>query len=130
MDTARARRLVVGVTDIFFVSRIEAACAAAPALDPVFAQPGDSLSRLCAVWQPCVLILDLQDPVLDPLGEVGRIKSGPLRERVEILGFLPHVRMDLRESAEKAGVDRIMVRSAFTRKLPQILAGVISGTAP
>jgi CheY-like chemotaxis protein len=126
MEAARPRRLILGITDIFFISRIEAAMAAAPALDPVFARAGDSLGRLCATLQPCVLIVDLQDPVLDPLGEVARIKSGPLCDKVEVIGFLPHVRMDLREAAMKAGVDRILVRSAFTRMLPEILAGITS----
>ncbi|MBI5838179.1 MAG: hypothetical protein HZB25_13150 [Candidatus Eisenbacteria bacterium] len=128
MSSARARRVVLGITDIFFVGRVEACAAASGIPEPVLAQAGDSLSRLCALHQPCVLVLDLQDPALDPLGETTRIKSGPLKDVVEIIGFLPHVRMDLREAAVKAGVDKVWTRSAFTRLLPEVLAGVTSGT--
>jgi CheY-like chemotaxis protein len=125
---SRPRTLVLGITDIFFLGRIEAALAAMPAGTPVpvHARADQPLHRLCEASQPCVLILDLQDPSLDPLGEVARIKAGPLSDKVEIIGFLPHVRLDLRDAARKAGVDRILVRSAFTKLLPQILAEVTS----
>jgi hypothetical protein len=126
MDSHRPRSLVLGITDIFFLGKIEAARASAPGLEPVFVRPGESLGAVCAAHRPCVLIVDLLDPALDPLAEVARIKSGPMCDEVEVIGFLPHVRLDLRESAVKAGVDRILVRSAFTQLLPGILAGVIS----
>jgi hypothetical protein len=42
---------------------------------------------------------------------------------VKTVGFLSHVQKDLAVAAREAGCDRVVARSAFTKDLPQILAG-------
>jgi hypothetical protein len=44
-----------------------------------------------------------------------------------VVGFLSHVQKDLAVAARESGCDRVMARSAFTRDLPEILAGGSDG---
>jgi hypothetical protein len=40
-----------------------------------------------------------------------------------VVGFLSHVNKDLAVAARESGCDRVVARSAFTKDLPEILAG-------
>ena len=51
------------------------------------------------------------------------MKSDEATRRRPTVGFLSHVQKDLALAAREAGCDRVIARSAFTKDLPQILAG-------
>jgi len=123
MDGSTPNRAVFAVTDIFFMSKIEAALPAAPGLEPVWLKPGEDLAEVCRGARPGMVVVDLQDPVLHPMQAVQALKAAGLPDCPKVIGFLPHVRMDLREAANRAGVDQVLTRSAFTKLLPRLLAG-------
>jgi PleD family two-component response regulator len=77
---------------------------------------------------PDLLILDLNSDRFEPLALLGDVKSDDVTRDVATVGFLSHVQKDLAVAAREAGCDRIVARSAFTRDLPQILAGRIPDT--
>ena len=126
MSDSHPGRAIVGVTDMFFRSRIEAALPAAPGLEITWLAPGESLTELGARLGPGLVLLDLQDPVLEPLRQVAALRASADGKAAHVVGFLPHVRMDLREAAQRAGFDQILTRSAFTRLLPQILSRAVT----
>ncbi len=120
MEPSQRPRAVFAVTDMFFMSKIEAALPAAPELEVVWVSQGESIAEVCLRVRPAMVLADLQDQALNPLPELARLKS-ELGSGIRIVGFLPHVRMDLREGAVQAGVDKILTRSAITKLLPDIL---------
>lgn len=71
---------------------------------------------------PVLVILDLNNRRVDPIGTVTAIKADPALAGVPTLGFVSHVQTDLIEAARAAGVDEVLARSAFTQQLPEILA--------
>ena len=50
------------------------------------------------------------------------MKADPVLTKIPIVGFASHVQTDVIEAARKAGVDDVLARSAFTQRLPEILA--------
>ena len=71
---------------------------------------------------PDLIVLDLQAPG-DPLTLARALKADPGTAGLEIVGFYSHVEQALREAALAAGVDHVLPRSAFTARLPALLAG-------
>jgi CheY-like chemotaxis protein len=114
------RRVIAVVPDLFFASRIAATAerlgvalelpAPAAALDAIRRAPPD------------LVILDLHAPG-DPLGLARALRADPATRAVHLLGFYAHVDRALREAALGAGLDQALPRSAFTARLPALLAG-------
>lgn len=114
------RNVVAVVPDLFFATRIASTAAQlgvtleaptrAEALATIRRQPPD------------LIILDLQAPG-DPMSLARALKADPVTRNVTIVGFYPHVEGALREAALAAGVDLVLPRSAFTVRLPALLAG-------
>ncbi len=115
-----ARRVVAVVPDLFFATRItETAARLAVTLEtPAPAEALDAIRRR----PPDLVILDLR-AAGEPLALARALKTDPATRSVPIVGFYPHVEGALREGALAAGVDQVLPRSAFTARLPALLAG-------
>jgi hypothetical protein len=61
--------------------------------------------------------------MLDPIEVLKIIKGEASMKDVPVVGFLSHVQLDLKQAAEAAGCDYVIPRSAFSMKLPEIVAG-------
>jgi CheY-like chemotaxis protein len=72
---------------------------------------------------PDLLVLDLNSARFEPLELLMSVKSESATRAISTVGFLSHVQKDLALAAREAGCDRVVARSAFTKDLPQILAG-------
>jgi CheY-like chemotaxis protein len=72
---------------------------------------------------PAMVIVDLNSNRLDPIEVLKRIKGEASMKDVPVVGFLSHVQLDLKQAAEAAGCDYVIPRSAFSMKLPEIVAG-------
>jgi len=120
------RRVVVVVPDLFFATRIAATAARLGVALETPAPP----EALVAIRErpPDLVILDLGAPD-DPLAVARALKADPTTQNVPVVGFYPHVEGELREAALAAGVDHVLPRSAFTARLPALLAGE-GGTQP
>jgi hypothetical protein len=66
------------------------------------------------------LIIDLNATGVDPLAAITLAKSLP--NCPPILAFLSHIQVELAQSATAAGADQVLPRSAFSAKLPELLA--------
>jgi two-component system, cell cycle response regulator DivK len=112
--------VVVVVPDLFFATRIESTAK----LLGVRIRPVDIASALatCRSDPPELVILDLH-AAGDPVALARELKSDPATREIPIVAFYSHVQNELRELALAAGIDRVMPRSAFTARLPEIFAG-------
>jgi len=114
------RRVTIVVPDLFFATRIAAVAAhVGVRLDTIGTDAALDAVRSAP---PDLLVVDLAagDPVL---ALVRALKSDAATRAIPVVGFYPHVDQALRASAEAAGVDRVLPRSAFTARLDSILRG-------
>ena len=114
-----ARCILAAVQDLFFKTKISAAAAHAGVSVDFIHQ--EAQLRQKADISPVLLLLDLNDKSLDPIGLIRRLKENPAGNQVMILGYLSHVQQELRLEAERAGCDRVLPRSVFSKNLDEIL---------
>jgi CheY-like chemotaxis protein len=71
--------------------------------------------------KPAVVIFDLNCEAADPIGIIRLMKSDPATKRISTIGFVSHVQIDLKMTAQESGCDMVMARSVFAQNLPTIL---------
>jgi len=87
-----------------------------------FARSADAArAALESATPPTLVILDLNNARVDPLGLAASIKSTPALASIPTIGYVSHVQTDLIEAARRAGVGDVIARSAFVAQLPEIL---------
>jgi PleD family two-component response regulator len=111
------------VDDLMFASKIKTA-ARQLGITVSFARSSGTAMAAIRDNTPTLVILDLNNPRTDPLGTVAAIKGDPA---IRTVGYASHVQTDVIDAARLAGVDEVMARSAFTARLPEILAAARSG---
>jgi len=114
-------KVAVLVDDMFFGAKINsAASACGRTVTRVKSQ--EQLEELAAN-PPSLIIVDLNSDRLNPLEAIRFLKASTELIRVPIVGFVSHVQTDLIQSAQSAGCDYVLPRSAFTQLLVEIVAG-------
>ncbi len=117
-----ARRVLAAVEDLLFRSKISET-ASQLGVEASFPRNPRKLLEALRESPPDLLVLDLNSARFEPLSLLQSVKSERAAEGVKTVGFLSHVQKDLAVAAREAGCDRVVARSAFTKDLPQILAG-------
>jgi CheY-like chemotaxis protein len=117
-----ARRVVAAVEDLLFKSKISET-ANTLGVEALFPRSPKKLVEKVRESPPDLLVLDLNSARFEPLQLLKRLKSDEASRGVTVVGFLSHVQKDLAVAARDSGCDRVVARSAFTRDLPEILAG-------
>jgi CheY-like chemotaxis protein len=117
-----ARRVMAAVEDLLFRSKISET-ASTLGVEALFPRSKEKLVEQAAASPPDLLVLDLNSTRFEPLTLLRQLKAREALRDVPVVGFLSHVQKDLAVAARDSGCDRVMARSAFTRDLPEILAG-------
>lgn len=113
--------IIAVLDDLLFSSKIRTA-AAGSGTTVTFARSADAALSLVREQRPSLIILDLDNPRTDPIGTIATLKSDPATRDIPALCYVSHVRADLIEAARQAGADEVLARSAFTQRLPELLA--------
>ena len=116
------RRVIAAVSDLLFASKIRGT-AEHLNVTVEFARAEDALFDAAKAEVPSLVILDLHAAQLDPFALAARLKADEQLRGVPIVGFFSHVQTDLQRRAREAGVDHVLTRSEFTKRLPEILSG-------
>ena len=106
--------------DLMFTSKIKTAASQLGAAVS-FARSADAARSALAATPPSLVILDLNNARVDPLGLVAEMKANPALAAIPTVGFVSHVQTDLISAARAAGVTEVMARSAFVAQLGEIL---------
>jgi PleD family two-component response regulator len=116
------RRVIAAVSDMIFASKIRGT---AEALNVTvnFARSEDSLFDAAKTDVPSLIILDLHSTRPDPFAIAARLKADEQLRDVPIVAFFSHVETELQRRAREAGVEHVLPRSLFTKRLPEILSG-------
>jgi CheY-like chemotaxis protein len=110
--------VLVAVRDLVFRSKIHAA-AERLGVAVRFAPRGTPLSDAARALEHGTVLADLAEPgVLDEVREAKRGTAG-----VRVVGFLGHLQVDVARAAEEAGVDEVLTRGEFVRRLDELLLG-------
>ena len=120
------RTVLAAVEDLLFRSKISET-ASSLGIEAAFPRNPRRLLEAIHESPPDLFILDLNSARFEPLELLRTVKSDRDLGRVPVVGFLSHVQKDLAVAAKASGCDRVVARSAFTRDLPQILAGGETG---
>ena len=107
--------------DLMFTSKIKTA-ASQLGVPIAFARSSPAALADMRKAPPGLVILDLDNPRTDPLGIVASMKADAALSSIPTLGFVSHVHTELIEAARRAGVGEVLARSAFSERLPEILA--------
>ena len=107
--------------DLMFTSKIRTA-ASQLGVEVTVARSSDAALAEMRKATPSLVIFDLNSARTDPLGTVSAMKQDPALSAIPTVGFVSHVQTSLIDAARDAGVDKVMARSAFTTRLPEILA--------
>jgi DNA-binding NarL/FixJ family response regulator len=113
------------VDDMFFAAKINnAATTAGRVIERVRSR--EQLEGLAAN-PPALIIIDLNSDRLDPIEAIRFLKTSVELAAIPIVGFVSHVQTELIRSAQSAGCDYVLPRSAFTQFLVEIVAGNMAG---
>jgi CheY-like chemotaxis protein len=118
------RRVIALVDDLFFAAKIRAT-AEHLGIEVVFPRGPESLDAAFRQSAPALLIVDLHLQRDDPFLIAGRLKGVEELRETPLVGFFSHVQVELQKRAVAAGFDHVLPRSAFTKRLPEILQGRI-----
>ena len=116
------RRVLAAVPDMFFAAKIRGT-AEALGVEIEFARTVEAAIEKGSANTPSLVVADLHALTPDPFALAERFKSDERLRAVPLLGFCSHVETELQERARQAGFDRVLPRSAFASRLPQILGG-------
>lgn len=109
--------ILAAVRDLLFRSKIDAA-AHRLGVDLAFAPRGTPLAEVVRARPPALLLADLgESGVLDELRAI-------LSERpaTRVVGFLGHLRTDLRDEARGMGVEEVLTRGQLAASLDEVLS--------
>ena len=116
------RRVIAAVSDMLFASKIRGT-AEHLNVSVDFARTEGGLFDSAKADVPSLILLDLHDTRLDPFALAARLKADEQLRDVPLVGFFSHVETELQRRAVEAGVDHVLPRSVFTRRLAEILKG-------
>jgi PleD family two-component response regulator len=118
MQTQAPKRVLAVVSDLFFsVKLTEAAKRCGLSLE--FVKDPEALLEK-AKEKPSLIVFDLNFESVEPLKLITQLKGQPATKGVSLLGYLSHVQGELKQSAQEAGCDMVLARSAFSQNLTQI----------
>ena len=116
------RRVIVLVEDLFFAAKIRTT-AEHLGVEVIFPRSPEAILEASRPDAPALFIVDLHLQRDDPFLIAGKLKADERLRETPLVGFFSHVQVELQRRAEAAGFDRVLPRSAFTKRLPEILQG-------
>ena len=106
--------------DLMFSSKIKTA-ANQLGVALTFARSMDAALTAMRKEAPSLVIFDLNNARLNPLGIVAAMKEDASLAAIPTLGYASHVQTDVINAARQAGVGEVLARSAFAMQLGDIL---------
>jgi CheY-like chemotaxis protein len=119
--------ILAAVDDLFFGVKIQEA-ARTLGIPVLLVRSPEEAARMARERRPALAIVDLQSETCRPLEVIRRLKMDAELRAIPVLGYVAHVRDDLKREARDAGCDSVVPRSAFSAQLPEILRRYLMST--
>lgn len=117
---APARPFLALLDNLFFVAKLDAA-ATQTGLRLTTARTFEKAIAQAQASLPVLIVIDLDAQACRPFEFIRAAKADERLQAIPLLGFVAHVNTGVQQQAREAGCDRVLVRSAFFRDLPQLL---------
>jgi CheY-like chemotaxis protein len=114
-------KVVIAVPDLIFRAKVRDAVERA-GLSPVIAKNAQNALDAATSGGVALVVVDLADERVEPFATIRAIRSNGL-DAPPIVGFFPHVRVELKEEAKRSGCDVVVPRSVFVERLEELLRG-------
>jgi threonine dehydratase len=121
--------VLAAVDDLMLASKIRAAASRA-GVEVVFARSAAEIAARLAAARPALVVVDLNATRFDPLAVIATWEDDESTRGIPTLGFVSHVDSARVAAARAAGIGRVMARSAFFERLPEILREARGSLAP
>jgi PleD family two-component response regulator len=112
--------ILAAVDDMFFAAKIRGTGEALGITVRTVRNTEKFFEKL-AESKPKKVIVDLHSEKCDPFLIAEKIKEDEHLRDVSLIGFFSHVHTELMNRAIEAGYDEVLPRSAFTKRLNEIL---------
>ena len=116
------RRIIAAVDDLFFASKIRGT-AEQLGIRSDFPKSAEAIIAEATRDAPALLLVDLHAKFCDPFALAERFKQDQQLRGVTIVGFFSHVQTEMMQRARRAGLDQVLPRSVFSKRLAEILRG-------
>ena len=113
------KKVLAVLSDLMFTVKIQDAAKRA-GMDVTFVTSRENALKQARL-SPSVIILDLNDNSVNALELIGTLKGDPETSAIELVGYVSHVQVDLKQAALDKGCNLVVARSAFSQNLPSIL---------
>ena len=114
------KKVLAVLSDLMFTVKIQEAAKRAGLSVTFVTSRENALQR--AKEGPSVILLDLNGTSVDSLELISALKADPETSHIELVGYVSHVQVDLKQAALERGCDLVVARSAFSQNLPSILS--------
>ena len=111
---------MVAIDDLMLSSRVSTGAKALGA-SIKFTRSPEAVLAAAREAMPSLIILDLNSARVKPLEILTALAADPALAALPTVGFVSHVDTATIEAARKAGVGRVLARSAFVEQLPDLL---------
>jgi PleD family two-component response regulator len=115
-----AKKVLAAVDDLFFAAKIKATGETAGAEVRFAKSLSKAISQAEEDAPDCVLV-DLHSEKCEPMALARAFKASDQLKEARLIGFFSHVQTALMREAQAAGYDDVLPRSAFTKRLPELL---------
>ena len=115
-------RVLAAIDDMIFAAKVKGT-AGATGVEVEFVKSLPAALESARREPPSLIICDLHSEKCDPMELARQLKADEALKGIPLVGFFSHVNIELKQSAEEAGFDRVLPRSLFVKKLGDILAG-------
>jgi PleD family two-component response regulator len=126
MNQTDQKTILVGVTDIFFYTKVrDALMAKGYRIERARLQQDIAEKALATL--PAAFILNMNDERLDAFHALETLKADAGMKTLPILAFANHEEVDTFNRARALGVTKIVSRNEFSSRLKELVEEVISG---
>src|SRR5262245_11201150 len=123
-DQTNQKTILVGVTDIFFYSKVrDALMSKGYKIERARAQQ-DIADKASAI--PSAFIVNMNDDMLDAFEALETLKADTQWKTIPILAFANHEEVDTFNRARALGVNKIVSRNEFSSRLNDLVEEVLT----
>lgn len=128
MNQTHQKTILVGITDIFFYTKVrDALLPQGYKLEKARAQR-DILEKTAAA-SPAVVLLDMNDTTLDAFQALATLKNDPTLRAIPVLAYASHEDVETWNRAKALGVDKMVSRNEMSARTRELIEEIVAAGA-
>jgi PleD family two-component response regulator len=125
IDQTDAKTILVGVTDIFFYTKIrDALLPNGYTLERARSQ--DDIAVIASTAYPSAVILNMNDETLNAFQALETLRADPRHRNLPILAFANHEEIETWNRARSMGVTKIVSRNEFSSRTKDLVEDIMT----